>query len=71
MYLSGAAGRKKNFVVGLNVGLRAVLSVVGRLHIHHNTTPVVNSADDTTIIVLHAVLYHKLGHQSHTMVADQ
>jgi len=31
----------------------------------------VTRTDDTTVAVLHAVLRHELGHQSHTMVTDQ
>lgn len=60
MRLFGAAGRKASFVIGLNVELRAVLFVVGHLHIRHNT-PVVISTDDTTIAVLHIVLFDEFG----------
>lgn len=60
MHLFGAAGRKASFVISLNVELCAVLSVVGHLHIRHNT-PVVILTDDTTISVLHPVLFDEFG----------
>jgi len=71
MHMPGAAGRKKSSVVGLYVGLCAVLSVIGRLYLRHNTAPVVIRTDDTTVTVLYAVLHNELGDQSHTMVTDE
>lgn len=71
MHLSCATGRKKSSVTGLHVGLCSVLPLIRRLHIFHNTAPLVIRTDDTTVAVLHAVLHHEFGHQSHTMVTDQ
>lgn len=71
MHLSSAVGRKKSSVIGLHDELCTVLPVVGRIHILHNTAPVVTRTDDTTVAVLHAVLQHELGYQSHTMVTGQ
>ena len=48
-----------------------MLSVVGRLHILDDTAPVVIRTNDTAVAILHALLFHELGHQSHTMVTDQ
>jgi len=71
MHVPGATGRKKSSVVDLHVGLCAVLLVIRRLYLRHNTAPVVIRSNDTIVIVLYSVLHNGLGHYSHTMVADE
>lgn len=68
MHLPCALGRQKDIIVGFHDVLHSVLFTFGSLRVFNT---MVFRSNDSTVTLVHTVLFHERGDQSYTVVVDQ